>query len=1006
MADFLIEELKREIHGAKRPLVICGAGVSMQATSGKAPSWAKLIENGIQRAVDLGVAHATWAAYARHRLGSGGADEWIAVADELTSLLGTQRGREFSQWLEAQIAPLASNENFLLATLVDLQSPLATTNYDDILTAYTGLPAILWNDYAQVAAFLKDERSGVLYLHGHWRQPETVILGSSSYENLTTEPRRNLLQQLAGLTRPTLFVGCSADGLADPDFAKFDQFIRDWSGSAERRYWLITEEAASTIDRVAYLAKNVIPIVYGSEHGDLPGFLQRLTGRSSPGSPPASPSHAIQCVDESQPRPRLFGRDGKIREIVRSILDGQHVIISGAPGIGKTALAVAALYEDEIQRGFGLSRVFVSLEGLEDPRNVVVQLTSTLGLDPAGDIPSLLRRVEGFTTESPVVAILDNAEDVFDADFDSAQHLLQLLAQRRGLTLLLTLRGASPTLVESYVISDLEPLDEPASKSAFVAVAQGEFGDDPRLGELLRELDGHPLSIELIAARAREIGDLGEVRRLWDIEKAKVLERQGAKATRLTSVRASLGLSLQSKSLQRTPAALPVIAVLSVLPDGVDADSVRRLIGSPADFGRNKVASAIVALRELRLTERRKDGVVRMLNPLRESARLDVPLTTAIRKRLRQHYLSLAVKGELVATEAWRGVSEVLGREFANIDAVCRIEQESGNISPEFLRAALGLIKSVDATGREIPRWSDDLIASLIHKGNYIDAANFMNSASSVYYDRRELAKSERYRKEVILHLRRFGPSNALADAYFGLGAIAIDYSSHADATSNLATALDMFRLVGNTTGIGAVLYHLANLAYRTGNREVALQLVKESEEKYSAGHNLLGQANCRVLRSQIGVPDAGDLLREVIAQVSGAGVPATESNAYNLLGDRAIRAGDLPEALRMFDLGGSIAKNGRSLGNEAHATIMSGMCLKAIGETEKGIHLVQLGFSLWFESLTEQDAARLGWEEIRQAYLTSDPVEAASHREAAKIAWTKVGRQDLVTDWVGLSLI
>jgi hypothetical protein len=96
---------------------------------------------------------------------------------------------------------------------------VATTNYDGMLSDQLDLPVIQWADHVEVLEFLNEKRKGVLHLHGYWDRPKGVILGTKSYDRQVTDERRNFLQGLASLTRPTLFVGCSADGLTDPDFS-------------------------------------------------------------------------------------------------------------------------------------------------------------------------------------------------------------------------------------------------------------------------------------------------------------------------------------------------------------------------------------------------------------------------------------------------------------------------------------------------------------------------------------------------------------------------------------------------------------------------------------------------------------------------------------------------------------------------------------------------------------------------------------------------------------------
>ncbi len=62
MTEYLRKEMRAAIRDdSRKPLIICGAGVSSQATGQLAPNWQKLIESGIKRVSDLDANMATWA---------------------------------------------------------------------------------------------------------------------------------------------------------------------------------------------------------------------------------------------------------------------------------------------------------------------------------------------------------------------------------------------------------------------------------------------------------------------------------------------------------------------------------------------------------------------------------------------------------------------------------------------------------------------------------------------------------------------------------------------------------------------------------------------------------------------------------------------------------------------------------------------------------------------------------------------------------------------------------
>jgi SIR2-like domain len=183
MTEFLREQLRMAVQTqARKALVICGAGVSTQATGGRAPSWAKLIESGIKRVADVDSNAAEWAIVSRQKLTTANTVTWIAVADEVTDKLGGSHNAEFATWLEDEVGKLVSSRQDLLDAILALDCPIATTNYDDILVKASGFSPVIWDDYAGVHKVLQGERQGILHLHGHWRSPRRVVLGSKSYD--------------------------------------------------------------------------------------------------------------------------------------------------------------------------------------------------------------------------------------------------------------------------------------------------------------------------------------------------------------------------------------------------------------------------------------------------------------------------------------------------------------------------------------------------------------------------------------------------------------------------------------------------------------------------------------------------------------------------------------------------------------------------------------------------------------------------------------------------------
>jgi hypothetical protein len=223
--------------------------------------------------------------------------------------------------------------------------------------------------------------------------------------------------------------------------------------------------------------------------------------------------------------------------------------------MGKTALATVALYDKRVVAHFGRRRVFTSVETATEPRAILAKLVESLGLSPVGDEPSLLRVLETNAAEQPFAAILDNAETVFDIDRVESERLLSLVGSIKGLSIAVTIRGIAPPIPNAVSIADLQKLSAGSAKDAFLEVAGATFEDDPDLLLLLEALDGHALSIHLVAAQAIGLPSLRGLRESWDDAHAEILRASGEQESRLTSVRASLALSLNTRRMRSTPLA-------------------------------------------------------------------------------------------------------------------------------------------------------------------------------------------------------------------------------------------------------------------------------------------------------------------------------------------------------------------------------------------------------------------------------------------------------------------
>jgi predicted ATPase/DNA-binding winged helix-turn-helix (wHTH) protein len=259
-----------------------------------------------------------------------------------------------------------------------------------------------------------------------------------------------------------------------------------------------------------------------------PNTVDRRTELSTGEPTPADPkiggasAHATTPTtgdrfDLPQDDEPIIGREEEVYGIVGVLLEHRLVTIVGAGGIGKTRLARAVLRRLRVDFVDGVW--LVDLTAVHDGNQVAGAITQALG-EPAadGDPASVLARA--LARRSHMLLVLDNCEQVAAG---TAGVVALLLAELPRLRLLLTSRV--PLHLAAEQVWRLEALPVPAIGATLAEARQcGAFelfeararaGDQrfvldhgalPQAIELCRRLEGHPLAIEMAAARAPQLG--------------------------------------------------------------------------------------------------------------------------------------------------------------------------------------------------------------------------------------------------------------------------------------------------------------------------------------------------------------------------------------------------------------------------------------------------------------------------------------------------------------------
>lgn len=281
------------------------------------------------------------------------------------------------------------------------------------------------------------------------------------------------------------------------------------------------------------------------------------------------------------PRKLLLGREEELARLQQLLVscENPHIAIIGPGGIGKTALATSLLHHPQIATTFGDSRYFVSCEHITSVTTLLNAIANVLRIPHAERGQSLQSSVLRDLRRSPTLLCLDNFEDPWDAVRGKRQDLELLLSHLDTLphlAIIITTRVSErpPNMFwNDSEAEDLRPLPEDAAVALFEHFSKCS---DPRIRDLIDAVERLPLAIELLS---RQVGrdTLDSFMEVWKSEGLKLLDGGAGLDHRLSSVYASIRISLSSLRIARHPSAANVLRLLATLPDGLALPTVKHV---------------------------------------------------------------------------------------------------------------------------------------------------------------------------------------------------------------------------------------------------------------------------------------------------------------------------------------------------------------------------------------------------------------------------------------------
>lgn len=594
------------------------------------------------------------------------------------------------------------------------------------------------------------------------------------------------------------------------------------------------------------------------------------------------PPRAPEVVPRQLPAPSsdFVGRQDTVDELGSHLALGdqgrpgvQVVSISGAAGVGKSALAVQLAHQ--VRQHYPDGQLYVHLRGTDPvparPEQVLQQFLRALGVPPGGlphglaELSALLRsRLSGHR----VLVVLDDAA--------SAAQVQPLLPGDPGCAVVITSRPYLPGLPCTRQVS-LEVLDADASLTLLARLlGEGRVRAEPEATVALTEACGNlPLALQIAAGKLT-------VKPHWRV--SQLVDRLQDERRRLDEltldergVRPSISISYQALAPDASRLLL-LLGTLGTVDFGV-------WVASPL-LGRDMVEAADVMeeLLERRLVEVHAGVGYQARYRLHELTRifalerLSIEVSEADRAAAQHRILQALLT---LAAEAHRREH---GGDFTILHS---------DVPPWPLPAAL-----VDALLGDPMQWfqrEHQSLASGVSLAAQLrqdDLCWDLAVTSVTLFETRADHDTWRETHQVALDsVQRSGNRRGEAVLRYSLGSLALTELRLEDSRQNLIRALTWFIEADDRHGRGLTLRHLASIDRMRGAFDLALARygaaladLRTAGDQVAVANVLRSMAQIELERGQAG--EAGARLRDAIAICAEVGARRVEAQARYRLGE------------------------------------------------------------------------------------------------------------------------
>ncbi|HVF40622.1 MAG TPA: NB-ARC domain-containing protein [Gemmatimonadaceae bacterium] len=532
-------------------------------------------------------------------------------------------------------------------------------------------------------------------------------------------------------------------------------------------------------------------------------------------------------------RTRFVGRARELDECVEMLASTRLLTITGFGGCGKTRLAIKIA--EAIRKDFRGGAWFVDLSAVVDESMIVptiarvFELREDLGIEP---LQNLVRHIG---SNSPLL-VLDNCEHILPA---ARRRVDEILSRCVNAKIITTSREALN--VQGERVFALQPLTVPAgpalAKSDAVdlfadraAVAQNGFAVSENnlavVTDIVRQLDGIPLAIELAAARLRVLS-LDQIHTKLQERFRLLAAADSTRAARHKTLQAAIQWSYDPLSDDEKL----LLQALSVFAGGCDLDGITKVFGCLDDFATLDLLTKLVD-KSLVIVEsgHGSENRYRLLETVRQfvSSLLSEDETEKLRQAHLQTMLAraeTAYHNRIASEDEWADILEV---ETSNLQQALEfVRQRDADLYLQ-LAGALGWfwkVRSRIAEGRE---HLSAALAGTSHAPARPHRARALWTAAHILSWAGEVEAAERFTEEALASCEELGDSQEVGLVLEGIGWSQFSIGKDEEACASFEECLRIQKSFGDPILINRANVGLAQMLVALGRIDEALPMSRE----------------------------------------------------------------------------------------------------------------------------------------------------------------------------------